>query len=381
MKKIFFILIIMLAPLFALSQTTDVLVKKLVEKNIITDAEATVILKETTTVEVKSDNSKDLVNQITNIFNSQYVKVGGYSQLLYTYDDLSNVKHDFSVRNAFIALSGKAMPNLSYWIMYNFSASSLTELYVTWTPSEYVGVRAGQQKIPLGIENNISLSKTEFIQNTLMMTYLLGGGKDVLTNQNGKNNTGRDFGINLFGNLFSCEGRSFVEYTIGLYQGSGMNSRATRSNKDFVANVFLKPIAGLKIGGGAYFGEAKYSLDQAAAKAYVRNRWIASAEYKLDNKLTLRSEYVRGYDAKTQREGGYAMANYSVLPYLQLGAQVEYLNMNRKSSAQQMDYVGGANFIMSKNAKLMLNYTYSDFSKKMNRENGQKVEMQLVITY
>lgn len=380
MKKSFFVLMLVLVPLWGFAQSSESLVKILVDKEVITLEEATVLLKEQEQAS-KSNQIKELSEQLGNVFNSKYLKVGGYSQLLYSYNDMSNIKHDFSIRNAFISLSGNVLDDLSYMVLYNFKGSSITELYVTWTLSDEVGIRAGQQKIPLGIENNISLSKTEFIQNTLMMNHLLGGASDVQTLQNGKNNTGRDFGIKMFGDLIPYQDRTFVEYAVGLYQGSGVNSNAYRSNKDLVLNVLLKPVEGLKVGGGAYFGGAVYALNQEPAVTHVRNRWIASGEYKINKNCLFRAEYARAYDSNIVREGGYAMLAYKLAPKLQLAGQVEYLHPDRSLSATQMDYVGGVNYFMGKSAKLMLNYTYSDFSERMNQDNTQKIQAQLVITY
>lgn len=374
MKKfLFFFLFCSLSNLI-FSQSNDVLVKKLVEKNIITENEAGEILSETTV----TTTSKTTVSSI---LDNKYLKIGGYAQLLGSYNSMSEIKDDLSVRNAFISLGGNPFDNFNYFIMYNFRNNVFTEGYVTWTPLTSIGLRVGQMKIPLGIENNISLSKTEFIQNTLMMEYFLGGAQDVLTSQNGKNSAGRDLGAILLGSLINYKNSTFLDYTVGAYQGSGINASSPRNSKDFTMNIFLKPIQGLRVGGGAYFGMADYSLGVAASESHIRNRWIASAEYKILNKLTIRSEYTRAYDSNIQGEGGYVMGMYRFLPKFDGGVQLEYLRPNRDFSAHQNDYVAGVNYYMNQYAKLMLNYTYSDYSKQMDRKNNHRVQLQLVIAY
>ena len=377
MKKLICLLFISFVSLITFAQSNDAIIKKLLEKQIITEEEATDLLNDKT--EQTSTSAK--IEQVTDILNNRYLKIGGYAQFLFSYNSMNKVKDDLSVRNAFISLGGNPVGNLNYFMMYNFKNNVFTEGYVTWTPFKSIGARIGQMKIPLGIENNMSMSKIEFIQNTLMMEYFLGGSKDVLAKQNGKNSAGRDIGAILLGSVINYKNSTLIDYVVGAYQGGGINNSSPRNSKDFTMNMFLKPIEGLRVGGGAYFGMAEYAKATGeSVGTYNRNRWITSVEYKKIDKLIVRSEYTRAYDSNVQGEGGYVMGMYRFLPKFDGGVQLEYLRQNIDMSAHQNNYTGGVNFYMNKYAKLMLNYTYSDYSRQVAK-NNQRVEMQFVVAY
>lgn len=382
MKKTLTLALLLTSSVFCFAQTkSEALLKKLVEKEIITESDANEVLvseKET----VVTPNG-ELIQKMTSLFNNNYIRVGGYSQLLLDYNDVRPVKTNFGVRTAFIGLSGQPAKNLNYFFLYNARANAITDMHVTWTPDRVIGLRAGLQKAPLGIEYNMALSQIELIQTTYMTRYLFAGPNDVFAKKAGGSTTGRDMGFNVFGDIYTDNGNPILSYALAIFQGTGLAGVAHTNKKDFSTAVYLKPITGLKVGGGIYAGSAFYDLgygENSTKESHVRNRWIVSAEYKTPQ-LTLRSEFAQGNDAGTKLQSSYILGAYYVAPKVQLVGQFDWMRTNTKSSAHMNGYTAGITYYSSKWSKLMLNYVYTDFSKAWDQKNSNGIEAQVVILY
>lgn len=383
MKKIVLATVMLLGSIVSYSQSNNEnkLIEKLVEKKILTESEAKDLLEES---EYTASPKSSEINweNIKNLINNKYLQLGGYTQLLYSYNNTKDTKHDGSVRTAFLSIKGEPINKLRYLIFVNLRNPALTEYYIDWSPLKQLQFRVGQQKTPLSIENQLSLSALEFIQNTRSVDHLIGGSKDVLTIQNGKSSGGRDIGIKAYGNLFPSKGRSLIEYGIGIYQGSGINQSAARSDKDFIANILVSPIQGFRIGGGLQFGEAKYtSANETQARLHGRNRWLISADFKYDN-LYARTEWIKGNDSYVKKEGIYGMCTWTVVPqkWILLG-KVDYYNNDKELNKEVIDYSAGVNFLLGKYCRLQANYTFSDYSNKWGDKNSHLAEVQFQISY
>lgn len=380
-KTLFLYAIITLSLSVSAQNSNDKLVEKLVEKGILTQNEAKDIIADMSKENEKELSAKDW-ESVKKMINNKYLQLGGYSQLLYTYSNTQVNKHEGEVRNVFLSIKGEPLKDLKYLVFANLRNPSLTEYYVDWTPLEEVKFRVGQQKVPLSIENQLSLSALEFIQNSRSVNYLIGGSKDVLTLYNGKSSGGRDMGVKAYGKLLKLNGHSFIEYDLGIYQGSGINKSSPRSDKDFITNILLSPIEGLRVGGGIQFGGTKYQTpEEIIPSVHVRNRWIISSDFKYNN-FYARAEWIEGNDSGIKKEGVYGMCSWSFIPNRWvLLAKVDYYNNNKKIGIEAMDYSTGINFILNKYCRLQANYTYSDYSKKWGEKNSHLVEAQFQIIY
>lgn len=383
MKKYLLTIVLTFVTIAIYSQDSNQkLLNKLVEKQILTQDEAKSLAEESEQEKKQKNNFQENVGQVKNALNNQYLQLGGYALLHHSYSNARPIKHNTSIRYAFMSLKGEPVKKLNYFVLYSLRHSELTEYNVTWAPFDALQVKAGQQKTLIALENQISLVSLEFIQNAKMMEYLIGGGFDPIAIQNGKHNSGRDMGIKVFGNLFKKDNRPLVEYAVGMYQGSGVNTSAQRNNKDFAGNILVSPFAGFRIGGGAYFGQVLYSMnDQKEKTAHVRNRWIASTDYKSD-RFTARAEYVYANDGGIKKEGIYGIATYSLVPqkwYL-LG-KVEYYNANKNIGKEFIDYATGVNYHFTKMCRIQLNYTYTDYSKTWGDKNAHLAEAQLQVVF
>ena len=377
-KKVFFLICILLISVEGYSQNSDEkLIEKLIERGVLTQEDAQDILGE----RMEEPESVKKREVIKSLIDNKYLRLGGYAQLLYTYSNTKEVKHDGAVRSAFLSVRGEPADKLSYLVFANLRDPSLTEYYVDWRPLGELQFRAGQQKVPLSIENQLSLSALEFIQNSRTVNHLIGGGKDVLTIQNGKSSGGRDIGIKAYGNLFVSANRPIVEYNAGLYQGSGINKSAPRSDKDFIFNALVSPATGFRIGGGMQFGEAKYSADGKSVAIHGRDRWLISSDYRSDN-FTARAEWINGRDGSIKKEGVYGMVTWSVMPdkWVLLG-KADYYNNDKSLNLEVTDYSAGVNLLINKFCRIQANYTYSDYTQKWGNKNSHLAEAQFQIIY
>lgn len=383
MKKLLSLLSLILLGMFVYGQdANDALLKKLVERNVITQNEAdslSVLSKE----EKKSENpSKNTLEKIKDAVSSPYMQLGGYAMFMYKYSDLEQVKHSAEPKLVFLSIKGEPIKNLKYCIFADLAHATIYEFYGEWTPSTAFNVRFGQAKIPLSIENQLSLTAIEGIANTRSISALIGMRDDVMYLQDRVNSAGRDIGVKVYGGLINQGTHSLINYDVGVYQGSGINTKENNNAKDFSANVLLQPIRDFRIGGGVYFGQATYQKPgDLDISDHVRNRWIVSSDYKYD-RLYTRVEWVRGNDGGIKKEGLNVLGLYYLIPEkLNSFVKADYLNQDRSINSELMEYTLGLNYYFYKNCRVQLNYVHTDYSRKWGARDSNVVTAQLQIVY
>lgn len=383
MKKLLLsgVLLLSAACVFAQTKEDDALLKKLVDKQILTQQEADEIAKENNkTSQPASFGQK--VEKVRDAFNTPYMKFGGYGLLMYKYSDVSNIKHDFEPRVVFLHMGGKLTNTVSYFVMAELVDPLLHELYLDWTPSKEFNIRAGQFKVPLSLENQISLTNLETVMYSRTISSLISMGDDVMKLQNKRNNGGRDIGIQASGSLASLGNHDLIQYSLGVFQGSGITTREQNNTKDFAGTLLFQPIKGFRAGVGAYFGQATYSNDGGVTVAdHVRNRWGISSDYHTD-RLTARAEWFKGNDGGIDREGIYGSLMYYFAPKkFNAVAKVDYYNSNKSINREVTDYTLGINYYFYPQCRFQLNYTHSDYTKKWGAEDSNTVYAQLQVVF
>lgn len=366
---------------FGQKNNDSALLKKLVDKQVITQKEADEIAKEDSK-QSQSASLSQKVDKVRDAFNTPYMKFGGYGMLLYKYNDVSKVKHDFEPRVVFLNMSGKLTNNLSYFVMAELVDPLLHELYLDWTPTKEFNVRAGQFKVPFSLENQISLTNLETVMYSRTISNLVSMGDDVMKLQNKRNNGGRDIGIQASGSLAPMGSHDLIQYSLGVFQGSGITTREQNNTKDFAGTLLFQPMKGFRVGAGAYFGQATYSNDGGATtKDHVRNRWGISSDYQTD-RLTARAEWFKGNDGGIDREGVYGSLMYYFVPKkFNAVAKVDYYNSNKTVNTEVMDYTLGVNYYFYPQCRFQLNYTHSNYSKKWGAEDSNTVYAQMQIVF
>lgn len=384
MRKIFLsLLVISFSFGIAYSQESNELLKKLVEKNVLTQTEADEIRNETVAKEQKATLSNK-VGKVRDAFNTPYMKFGGNGQMMYQYSDVNNIKHDFKPKNLFISVSGKLNDSFRYGFLIELVNPSVQEFWGEWTLDQAFNLKAGQFKVPITLESQYVPATLETVAYSRTISNLIGyaGTDDVLRKQNGKNNFGRDAGIQIGGELFNAGDHNLLQYALGVFQGMGVSSGEVNNTKDFAGTIMLQPVKGFRIGGGAYFGEATYQKVSAEPVTdHVRNRWVASTDYQSD-RFNFRAEWIHANDGGIKKEGLYGLAYYYFIPKkFNLLAKVDYYNKNKDINSEVMDYTFGLNYYFYPQCRLQFNYTYSDYSNKWGGDNSNVVAAQLQLAF
>lgn len=383
MKRMcFFILLSMICTVINAQNSNNDLLKKLVEKQVLTQSEA-----DTLAVSISKDEKDNSIGQslekIKNFYaNTPYVKLGGYSLFWYRYNDTNGIKHDANARVIFLSMTGKLTDQISYFILADIVNPLVYELYADWKLNDALTFRAGQTKIPFSLENWMSLTILETALNTRSISSLVGMSGDVQQLQNGRNNTGRDVGIQAMGALPIGGMKDAVQYAFGVFQGSGIITSEKDNSKDFSGMLLFQPLQGFRVGGGAYFGEATYCKpDELSPSAHVRNRWVASTDY-ISDRFYGRAEWLYGNDGGIKKEGLYGMGQFYVLPKkLNVLAKVDYFNQDKVNNNEVIDYTAGINYYFYNQCRIGVNYTYSDYSVKWNAKNSNQLIAQLQIVF
>ena len=347
------------------AQNSDELLDKLVEKNILTQAEANE-LKQSSAKENKNTFSQT-TEKVRDIFNSPYIQIGGNGQLMYQYIDNKDVHHEFKAKNLFISVNGKLNNSFRYGFLLEMTNPSVQEFWGEWTAASQFNLKVGQFKSPFTMESQLVPATLETAAYSRTISNLVGyaGEDDKLKTQNGKNNFGRDAGIMASGELVALANRNLIQYSVGMFQGTGVTTSETNNTKDFAGMLLFQPVKGLRVGGGAYLGEANYlKTGETAPKKHVRKRLFASADYK-SNRFYARSEYINANDGGTNKEGVYVLGLYYLMPQkLNVLAKFDYYNQNKDVNPEACDYTVGLNYYFYPKCRIQLNYTYSDYSNR-----------------
>lgn len=382
MKKLLSMLSLCFACVIVCAQdSNEGLLRKLVDKNILTQAEADSLRTESD--KGKAEKSiNNVTDKIRHAFNTPYMRFGGYGLFMYKYSDVSDVKHSAEARVIFLSVTGELTRSLKYFILTEFVNPKVYEFYGEWTPAEQFNLRLGQSKIPLSLENQMSLTAIEAILNTRSISALIGMRDGVMWLQNGINNTGRDIGMKAYGGLFKTGTHNLLNYDIGIYQGTGMNTSENNNSKDLAVNLMFQPVKDFRIGGGAYFGEARYvKPGDTERDNHVRNRWIVSSDYRSE-RVYARAEWIKANDGGISKEGLHGMGLYYFLPKkLNAFAKVDYLNQNKDISSEVTECTLGVNYYFYGLCRLQLNYIRSDYSKSWGAPNSNVVLGQLQIVF
>lgn len=383
MKRTLILLLSCIASLgFIYGQdSNDELLKKLVEKNVLTQTEADQIKKES---EKKSTITlEQKVDKVRNAFNTPYMQFGGNGQLIYKYSDVGNIKHDFKPKNLFISVNGKLNDSFRYGFLLEFTNPSVQEFWGEWTATKEFNFKLGQFKVPVTMESQYVPATLETVAYSRTISNLFGYATedDVLNKQNGKNNFGRDAGVQISGELIPMKGHNLLQYSLGMFQGMGVTTGEKNNTKDFAGMLYLQPVNGFRLGGGAYFGQATYAIGTNPATDHVRERWIVSSDYKSD-RFYARAEWISANDGGIEKEGLYGMALYYLMPKkLNILAKVDYYNRNKDINSEVMDYTVGLNYFFFPQCRVQLNYVRSDYSKKWGDKDMNTVYAQVQIGF
>ena len=326
-------------------------------------------------------------------------KISGFVQGMYQ----ANLNEDgelkdntFNLRRVRMSLEGNLAKGLTYKIQGDFTRKPmLVDAFVKYKVCNEFAIQVGQFKTPFSIESPINPVNLEIFDYGESVQKLVGYS-DVC----GVGSIGRDLGIMATGSLFPIEtqnGEKFgiVDYSLGVFNGNGINVIDNNNRKDIVGRLDFHPwVKALTLSGSYYHGN--YYKDEDFNG--VRNRWAAGLQYN-DGKFLVRAEYLEGTtgyhgfegeDAPNQfnSAGYYAVAGYNfqfgkegkeqklmpVLRYEHFEQQVGVFQIHTADhvvyflpnvSAPTSYYTVGINYWPLKNLNFKVDYSFIDGLKKV----------------
>jgi phosphate-selective porin OprO/OprP len=274
------------------------------------------------------------------------LKLTGFSQFLFTaWDkdaDSSGARiNSFSARRVRLTLSGELFKNVSYKLQVDAVKSPMVlDALVEFKLVPEVGIRVGQFKVPFSQESLASSSDLDTI-NRSTPEEKLAPGRD-----NGMN--GRDIGAALFGKY------SVFEYTLGVFNGSGIDKKDDNDKKDIGGRLLIRPVDFLAVGAAFYRGQRFMSAGQPGLD---RNRTGLELAV-LHDPFSLKSEYIFAKDDKLERSGWYVQGGWFLMPKkLQAVLKVDAYDKDRNIADNRMNlWTVGVNWFFTAKSKLQVNY-------------------------
>lgn len=347
MKKILTVILGSVLSLSSFSQSTNDLLNILTQKSLISQKEADSLRAEAA-IASQADLSKVKSFPVN---AGKKIQFSGYTQFRYQILDEAGKIDGFDIRRARLDVKGSISPYLGYRVQFDLAGSpKLIDAYAELKLNDYFNFTLGQAKIPFSLENLTSSNKLELIDRSQVVEALVARGKDAVGNQNG-----RDIGIQLGGTLIKAEDRPVLDYRLGLYNGSGVNTSDKNKNKDLAGRLIVHPLPGLDLSGAFYDGSIYVNENN---KNVNRDRYGFDLSYEV-NKLTLRGEYIHGKDDQKERDGYYFRAGYFLWQKkLQLLAKYDYYDADTDNSDDASTWIVlGTNLNFNANVRLQVNYT------------------------
>jgi phosphate-selective porin OprO and OprP len=372
MKKAF-LLIFMLFLSKVYSQSTNDILNLLISNKTLTQEQADSLRADAAIKQQDTDASKKsfLVSA------ARQIQIAGYTQFRYQALDEKGKKDGFDIRRARLDLTGNFTPYLSFRLMTDFADKpKIMDAYAEIKFNDYFNITLGQFRIPFSLENLTPVRKFELIDFSQAVDALVSRSKDVIGNQNG-----RDIGIQLGGALWKKGNNTFVEYRLGVFDGSGINVTDTANEaKDIAGRLIVNPVKGLSVGASYYngWGKAIKPASVFVGRSQTRNRFGLEASYTA-NRLSLKGEYIQGIDGKTDKAGWYAWAGYYILPQkLQVIVKYDTFDPDKSiASNKTTNYVAGANFNFNTWSRLQAFYTFREEQGASVNNNYFSIQFQI----
>lgn len=314
-------------------------------------------------------------------------KVSGYIQAGYDYlwNEDGTTTSTFHLRRARISLQGDIYKGAkgakaSYRLQIDLCKElPIMDLWVKYQPINQFGVQFGQFKVPVSIENtDYNATKLEFINYANTVQRLVRMSSSDLQ---GINSSGRDIGAMLYGGFIKKDGYSIINYEVGVFNGSGINTKDKNKSKDIAARLTIQPLQKLKIAAYYMGGETDASTliekypTMVVDNSGVNTKYLGYNRYgggfDFNNKhIFARSEYIGGQTGAMRSEGVYAQVGYKFLNKCSVGVRFDYFDENKADDGNQMNYSVAASYHPWKYLRLQAEYTRQTYNHIVGSKNS-----------
>jgi len=297
------------------------------------------------------------------VLEAAEIKVGGFGQIQYYYDEASSGASKFIAKRARLRALATLTDRVGFFTQLDFiggpalattlNTPILNDARLDVTLCPYSKLSAGQFCIPFGIETPISPYNLEAINYSYVVTNLTGYLRDV--------------GVMLSGKYSWPD--YFFDYSLALVNGTGYNKAEDNKYKDLVGRLGFN-YKGFGLGASLYTGKkgAKADLDKMRT----------GVDAKFDKgPFFFQAEYIQAKDdtSKTSddisSQGYYLLAGYKILSYLQPMVKFDLWDPNTDTKNNQVTKIAlGGNWLFSPAAKLQLFYDIKGEEKEPEVKNN-----------
>ena len=300
------------------------------------------------------------------------LRLFGYGQMWYDYKRVNQENtNGGEVKRIILMADAQITKQLSFFLMYDAAASELHEYYAQYAFKPWAQLRVGQFKQPFTLESLYSPTYLSTILFDPSVLYLAGIASDPLVG----NNVARDMGVMFTGDFWKNKnGRYLMNYSIGVFNGPGMNQKENNSQKDVIGMLKYMPCKNFLIEGSFLVGTGHAQASSVygrinAGDDYSRHRWNVGIEATFAP-FYLRSEYIQGCDGGIHSRGGYVNLLYTPVKKFDIILNWDYLDKNTRLSkkaqadfgkwvTEQHTYTAGAQYWIYKRCRLSAHFVYT----------------------
>jgi len=284
-------------------------------------------------------------------------------------------KNSFTLTRFIFMANAELTRKLSFFLMVDAASTQSTkhlhEYYAQYAFLPELKLRIGQFKTPYTLENIISPTLLGTVNINEGTRYMAGIAGDGLYG----NYAGRDMGIIVTGDALPArDGHRYLNYSLGVFNGAGMNMRDNNKHKDVAAMINVLPTKDITLSGSFVIGKDNAQDDDmfgtiAKGENYTRNRWSVGAEVRY-NPFKLRTEYMAGRNGNINNRAFYAELWCRVFRNFDLVLDYDYLDKNTALSKEARDafpawtrtsnYLVGLQYWVYKKCRISTQYIYSD---------------------
>ncbi|MEG1580416.1 MAG: porin [Bacteroidaceae bacterium] len=302
------------------------------------------------------------VQPLNLIIGPRKLTLWGYAQIGYTVTNKNHEnKNSLEMTRIMLMANAEITQKLSFFMMYDAAKSELHEYYGQYNFSSALKLRIGQYKQPFCLENIMSPAVLNNIGYDASVLYMAG----IATDPCHGNHVARDLGIMLTGDFLKVKNRNLLNYSLGVFNGPGMNQKDNNNQKDVIGMLNVLPLQNVMLSTSFLLGTGHAQANSpygafVTGENYKRRRWACGIEAKT-KPLYLRSEYMIGNDGGIHSQGFYADAELHVRKNLDIVADYDYLKKNNKlAQSEQHAYMIGVQYWIYKRCRILSQFVYKD---------------------
>ena len=216
----------------------------------------------------------------------------GYAQGLYDMTKTgAETSNSFSIARIILMANAELTRKLSFFIMLDLAAKQSTkylqEYYAQYAFLPELKLRVGQFKTPYTLENIISPTLLGNVSINEGTRYMAGIAGDPLYG----NYAGRDLGAMITGDAIKAsDGHYYLNYSVGVFNGAGLNTRDNNKHKDVAAMINVLPIKDVTLSGSLVIGKGNA---REAMPVWTRtSNYLVGLQYWFYKKCRLSTQYV-----------------------------------------------------------------------------------------